>query len=145
MSDVEFIDGMVPHHQSAATMADMELQRGSRADVKQLAQNIKDSQTAEIATMKSIRQQLTGSTDTPPMNDPHMMSDMNAMMQLSGADLDATFLEDMIPHHSLAISMAHRAMPNLQRSDLKMLASSIYDAQAKEIGEMESMRGEETP
>ena len=50
--DVAFICGMLPHHQGAIDMAKAELQYGDDPWAKQLAQNIIDAQTKEIAEMK---------------------------------------------------------------------------------------------
>lgn len=137
--DVQFIDGMVPHHQGAVMMADMIVQRGQRADLRAMAQQMKDSQNQEIAMMRSARQAIAGSTDTPPMSDPHMLSDMMLLSQQSGAQLDTMFMEHMIPHHAGAIIMAHRALPNLKLADMHALAAHIVDAQALEIGELQRM------
>lgn len=38
--DVQFIDGMVPHHEGAVLMADMILLRSQRSELKAMAQQI---------------------------------------------------------------------------------------------------------
>lgn len=138
-NDVQFIDGMIPHHQGAVMMADHILERGQSSELKAMAQRMKTSQNQEIERMRAARQALTGSGDTPPMNDPHMIADMMRMMQLSGDTLDRAFLQDMIPHHAGALIMSHRALPNLQRPDMQELANQILDSQAREIGELNKM------
>ena len=139
-TDVQFIDMMVPHHQMATMMAEQVLARGSRADVKAFAQKAKDDQTREVAQMKAIRSEIAGSDAVPPPPpDPHMDTEMAMMMQMSGAELDHMFLEDMIPHHAGAISVAHRAKNSLQRGDMKELAKMIFDMQSKEIWELHAM------
>jgi uncharacterized protein (DUF305 family) len=139
-NDLAFIDFFVPHHQAAIEMATMELERGARADVKAMAQQIETAQMAEIAKMRDARQQLAGSADSPPLPpDPHMVADMAAMMTLSGAALDQRFLLDMIPHHAAGLPPAHRGRPHLQRADLRQMALDIFSAQAREIGEMKKM------
>ena len=50
--DVAFVCGMIPHHQGAIDMAKAELQYGDDPWVKQMAQNVIDAQTKEIAAMK---------------------------------------------------------------------------------------------
>lgn len=136
-SDVQFIDAIVPHHQMAAQMADIELQKGTRAEVKAMAQMMKDMQTQEIAVLQGARQALTGSSVVPtPPADPHMEADHMALQAASGADVDRLFLEHMIPHHAEGISIAHRALPNLQRAEVRQIATNIVSSQAKEIGDM---------
>lgn len=141
-SDVEYIDAIVPHHEMALHMAEMEIAKGTRADVKALATRIRDAQTAEIATLKEARRQLTGQAEIPPPpTDPHMERDMNLMMSATGAEVDMMFLDDMIPHHAEGISIAHRALPSLDRTDVRQNAEDVISTQAAEIGEMEGMRG----
>jgi uncharacterized protein (DUF305 family) len=138
-NDVEFIDAMVPHHEMAVMMADMELAKGSDARVKEMAQTMKDAQTTEIAELKATRKRLTGSDEVPEMHDPHMDEDMDAMMGAQGAALDRMFLEHMVPHHAGAIQMAHNALPNLKEANLKEMADMIVDSQSEEIGMIHDM------
>ncbi|MGV3615141.1 MAG: DUF305 domain-containing protein [Fimbriimonas sp.] len=141
LSDVEYIDAIVPHHEMALHMAEMEVAKGTRADVKALATRIRDAQTAEIAMLEEARRQLTGQAEVPPPPaDPHMERDMNLMMSATGAEVDQMFLDDMIPHHAEGISIAHRALPNLDRTDVRQNAENVVSNQAAEIGEMEGMR-----
>ncbi|WP_194410996.1 DUF305 domain-containing protein [Microbacterium cremeum] len=53
-----FLEQMIVHHEGAIEMAQAEIDRGQNADVVEMAQNIKDSQTAEIATMQELLAQL---------------------------------------------------------------------------------------
>lgn len=49
--DVAFVCGMIPHHQGAIDMAKAELAHGDDPWVKQMAQQVIDAQTKEIADM----------------------------------------------------------------------------------------------
>lgn len=53
--DLRFIDGMIPHHQGAVTMATEALNKSKRPEIKKLAQEIIASQNAEINQMKQWR------------------------------------------------------------------------------------------
>ena len=50
--DVAFAQGMIPHHQGAIDMANVELQYGTNRDIRQLARQIKDAQAPEIQQMQ---------------------------------------------------------------------------------------------
>ena len=49
--DVDFITGMIPHHQGAVDMAQIILAHGTDPEVRAFAQQIIDAQQAEIAWM----------------------------------------------------------------------------------------------
>ncbi|KOP28013.1 hypothetical protein AMR41_01880 [Hapalosiphon sp. MRB220] len=53
--DLRFINAMIPHHESAITMAKDALNKSKRPEIKKLAQSIIDSQQAEINQMKQWR------------------------------------------------------------------------------------------
>ena len=53
--DLRFINAMIPHHESAITMAQDALSKSKRPEIKKLAQSIIDSQQAEINQMKQWR------------------------------------------------------------------------------------------
>ena len=141
-NDIEFIDGMVPHHEGALMMAQMVLMHGSRAEVKALAKTMSEVQAAEIQRLKSIRVELTGSDDVPGFEDPHMALEMREMEGALGEELDRLFLEHMIPHHAGAIHMAHSALANLKRPDLASMAREMIEDQSEEIGTLRTMLGD---
>jgi len=53
--DREFIDMMVPHHQGAIVMAQLELAKGTNATTKRLARSIIGAQQREIREMNAWR------------------------------------------------------------------------------------------
>lgn len=151
-ADISFATEMIPHHRQAVEMAQIVLDRGTTADVKALAQRIKDAQSPEIAELSgflmafgekvpqngsSMGGMQHGSSD----NGMGMMSDadMSQMMKMSGVELEKMFLTSMIGHHDGAIAMARTELADGSYAPAKALAQKIIDAQAKEITEMRAL------
>jgi uncharacterized protein (DUF305 family) len=148
--DRAFISAMVLHHEAAIEMAQVEVQRGQRAEVKQLAQQIISAQESEIKELQQIAQQdfnFTPSTTLPVttqqgvlMGQPILMDfhqDINDLK--SASDPDTMFVQMMIPHHAMAIVQADTQLMYGSNRRLKTISQSIISAQSYEIGEMEAM------
>ncbi|TVP62046.1 MAG: DUF305 domain-containing protein [Nodularia sp. (in: Bacteria)] len=54
--DLRFINGMIPHHEGAVVMAQDALQKSQRPEMKELAEEIIQTQETEINQMKQWRQ-----------------------------------------------------------------------------------------
>ncbi len=141
-SDVDLIDNLVPHHAMAIEMANIEIAKGTRDDVKQMAMMMKATQQDEIARMEQIRMRVDGSGEVPSMDDPHGETDMAELDAATGADVDTMFLENMIPHHAGAVSVAHRALDNLSDAELRDMAQNTIVMQTREMNKMLDMLGE---
>jgi len=141
--DRSFIEQMIPHHESAVAMAKLAQQKATHAEVKTLADNIITSQTSEINIMKQWYKDWY-KTDVPTITTGHMWGGMTMNSQASSdvlnnaADFDEAFLNEMIPHHQMAVMMANMLDIATNRPEMKKLASDIIAAQTKEIKDMES-------
>jgi uncharacterized protein (DUF305 family) len=139
-NDVEFVDFFVPHHQMAIDMAELVIARGQDPEVRAMAEQMHDTQAMEIERMRSVRASLAGTADSPAVpDDMHMQSDMAMMRSLSGTAVDALFLGDMAQHHAAGIPTAHRAKPHVENAELRSMSDSIFQTQAREIGQMQQM------
>lgn len=139
-----FIEQMIPHHEDAIAMAEIALVKGEHSEIKQLAANIKKSQSEENEKMRSWYKAWYG-TDVPDTGHGGMM--MHGGMMGDGTDVtnlenakpfDKEFIEQMIPHHQMAIMMAGMVQRGSTRPEIIQLAKDIISAQAKEINEMRS-------
>lgn len=164
--DRQFIDSMVPHHESALMMAQMAVTKARLPQVKALARGIISDQQREIAQMKAWRKAWFGSAQVPMSmtNDKGIMMsgmkmsnmkmtmpgtmmglpmkgvmDMGKMNRAKGRNFDKIFLQMMIPHHASAIVMADEARNTSGRSQIRTLARNIIASQAREIGQMQGI------
>jgi len=146
--DAHFIEQMIPHHEDAITMAGLALQKATHQEIKQLAQDINRTQSEEIEQMRAWYKNWYGK-DVPDafLNTGHgmgsgamhmgMMGDATDIEQLKTApDFDKAFIEEMIPHHQMAVMMAQMLEQTTKRSEMKQLAKNIIEAQTKEIDSM---------
>ncbi len=119
-----FIDKMIPHHEGAVAsslivMNDLGI---TESKVRVLAANIVDSQTFEIAKMKSMYAEYLGS-EYPASTTHHTMS---AIDGLKGDVLGRAYATAMITHHEDAIKMS--------KDYIKLVDKFKKDSEVKEEG-----------
>lgn len=149
-ASIDFLTGMIPHHQSAIDMAESYLEYGGEnTQLKQIANQIVESQTNEIAEMNNMIQviQSDGQTDTEKeaaylekyneMFDNHH-TEHNSQMT-PAQDVEEAFAQGMIAHHQMAVDMAVDILEYTDYDSVKTLAQNIIAAQEKEIQEMEEI------
>lgn len=150
-ADVEFAQGMIPHHEQAVEMADIALSPAveAGAKVRNLATQINAAQDPEIQTMTGWlttwgqpMQMDTGAGHAMSSMDGMMSdSEMNTLHTLKGAEFDAMWIKMMIRHHEGAIAMAQKVKANGSNPGVLTLADQVITAQQGEIAEMKSLQG----
>jgi uncharacterized protein (DUF305 family) len=145
-SDERFIDAMVPHHQGAVEMAEVALKNAEHEEIKKLSRNIISTQRAEIEELRSIKKEEFGTSEVPMQMSPSEMESMGMMTDpgelADEQPFDKAFIDAMIPHHESAIEMAQVAYRESDNPQIRTLAESIVDAQAREITQMKEWRQE---
>jgi len=136
-TDVMFVEMMIPHHQQAVVMSDLALERSTNADVRALAQQIRDAQAPEIEQMKTwgaTGEEHMGHTMQGMLTD----SEMSALEAARGAAFDRLFLEGMVQHHEGAIDMAQMILAS-KNTEARTLGENIVSSQTAEIERMRAI------
>jgi uncharacterized protein (DUF305 family) len=129
-TEFDYLTEMVAHHEEAVAAA-RQLERSDRPQMRAFGQSIVASQTAQIDQMKGWLSEWYPGRSTDVDYDP-MMRDLS---RLSGDTLDRVFLQDMIPHHMMAVMMSQQLLVRgvADHDEVNTLAVSIRDDQHDEI------------
>lgn len=149
--DLQFLDTMSAHHESAIEMAQLVEQRSARDALKRMAQKIIADQQREITQMQEWKRQwYEGKAEAINMKMPGMAASMRNMRMdrleaASGDAFDALFLSMMRRHHEGAIVMARTAAAKAGHKELKEFAGRMAEAQKQEAVQMVQWQKEWAP
>lgn len=145
-----FIEQMIPHHEGAIEMAKLAQERSKRSEILKLADTIIQTQSKEIIQMQVWYKNWYG-TEVPVnptvgmgmgrgMMHGGMMGGQTADIESlkNTTNFDDAFLQEMIPHHQMAVMMAQMLLSGTNRPEMKQLAQDIIKAQEMEINQMRS-------
>jgi uncharacterized protein (DUF305 family) len=161
-ADVEFMQGMIMHHQQAVDMVALLRTHGKSPALKSFGEKISISQSDEIGFMMRWLE-ARGKPTTMKMDHSHMsaseMKNMNMLMpgmltpeqmaalaKARGAQFDHLFLTGMIQHHGGALSMVDDLfnIPGAGQDPVLFdFATDIDNTQSAEIKIMRGMLAKE--
>jgi uncharacterized protein (DUF305 family) len=155
-ADVGFLNGMIAHHAQAVLIASWAPSHGASASLQAMCARIVVGQTDEIHLMQqwlrgqnlpvpdvthSMSMKMPGMTMAMM---PGMLTDaqLDALDAARGVDFDRLFLNDMIQHHTGAITMVDQLFATPAAAQVETvfrLASDVYADQTTEIDRMQKM------
>jgi uncharacterized protein (DUF305 family) len=148
-ADVEFMQGMIMHHQQAVDMAALVKDRTNLPSVVTAAGRISASQADE---MKFMRDWLTERSETLEMagvgHAHHSMKGMASPEQMAslaaanGTEFDRQFLTLMIAHHDGALKMVDELLKYPGTAYDPVMAQFIDDVKREQKAEIERMNTE---
>lgn len=144
-AELDFLDGMIPHHRAAVQMAESYLNYAEEdAEFRQLAETIIQTQNEEIRAMETMIEQKKGSIDGDPELEAAYLKEYRDMMNthknhsVNLDSLDGAFAEGMSLHHQMAIDMAQTVIKYAKDKEILRFAGQIIEVQKDEIGQMKN-------
>lgn len=130
-SEFDYLAQMIPHHQEAIAAARVLERDTSRETMRRFAHDIIQTQTAEVEQMQRWLAAWYGGRNSSLAYQP-MMRDLSA---LTGDALDRAFLQDMVPHHRMAVMMSQQLIVSgvVTHREVLPFAATIRDVQQAEI------------
>lgn len=130
-SEFDYLAQMIPHHEEAIVAARLLQQGTARTEMREFAGAIIDTQSAEVAQMRRWLESWYPGRDARVEYRP-MMRDLTG---LRGDALDRAFLDDMIPHHMMAVMMSQQFLGRglADHDAVVPFAGNIRDTQHREI------------
>jgi uncharacterized protein (DUF305 family) len=161
-ADVEFMQGMIMHHQQAVEMTALIASHTANKDLRLLGAKISSSQADEIKFMKrwlaargeAVSIAMPGMPDMDASGKPMPLmpgmltpEQMEALRNAKGAEFDHLFLTGMIQHHNGALIMVKDLFNTAgagQDADLFNFATDADNTQRAEIKIMQAMLEKDT-
>ena len=155
-ADVDFVHGMIAHHQQALEMTALVPERTERDDLPLLAERMDVSQRDEIALMErwlderdvQLPEGDDHATHTGPMPGMLTPDELQALRDTHGPAFDQLLLESMIRHHQGAVVMVETLITGGeggQESEIFQLAQNMEADQQVEISRMLALLAELEP
>lgn len=163
LTDDQFLEHMVPHHQVAVDMSDLLTPITKNPIMKHFCRKISWQQKYEIAMMNSVMNKLPIILDNKTMELNYEKSKLRFYLPIESAARegdcnplffkpdehmehmahmtinDRSYLEHMIPHHQVAVDMCHRLLLHTKSSHMMALCYDIIREQQNEILQMNQM------
>tara|TARA_B110000967_G_scaffold201211_2_gene238155 strand:+ start:349 stop:996 length:648 start_codon:yes stop_codon:yes gene_type:complete len=164
LSEVEYLEHMIPHHQVAIDMSDLLLPKSKNPTILHLCRDITRKQSYEIWEMTMLKNKINGQlTDNsswtvdcyetklekfwPKLSkskdgscNPLFFKPNEHMKMMEDMEInDKSYLEHMIPHHQVAVDMSKRLLLHTNNSYLLDFCRKLITDQQGEIFYMNNL------
>ena len=145
---IDYLNGMIPHHESAVAMAESYLKHGgTEPDLVALAGDVIEVQTKEIEQMQAMVKDLEENEAKNNDMEAAYLEEYQKLfaahheshMSEAAESVDEAFAEGMILHHQMAADMSKIILEYTDQKDVKELAQNIIDVQEQEIDQMQDI------
>ncbi len=157
--DLFYIDMMIPHHASVIALAEVARYELTHPELIAMAEAILATQGDEIAQLQEWRDAwypdaeqvsmeammtMPGLEDAMIGMDEQMSSTWQIQTFCAAEDFDLAFIDQVIPHHQMAIDTSIVAPDMAEHEELKELAAAVVAGQQAEIETLNRIRAELT-
>jgi uncharacterized protein (DUF305 family) len=129
-----FLVDMVGHHAMAVDMAEMAKEKATHQELKDLADDIIRTQTAEMDRMRNWLRVWYGRTVDEDMGHDE---DMQMLEEASGPEFEVLFISMMSVHHTQAIERSTAVRRSRLHGKVRRLTRDIVRTQEQEIGQLQ--------
>jgi uncharacterized protein (DUF305 family) len=143
--EINFLTGMIPHHQMAIDMSRLALKYANDPQVTNLAHRIITEQMPEIKRMNHYLA-VDGVANYRPGKASNEVADLKMLGSQRGTAFDRAFLTMMTDHHMMAIEGndmgmvgAREAQTRAAQVGIRTLAGNIVATQTREISEIQGI------
>lgn len=154
---LDFLYGMIPHHEAAIAMAESALKYGAvDEEVVKIAENVIRVQTQENEEMAQLIKDLEVNPNIDEKKEKKYLKEYNKMFgdsmshgssshgfssndSMEPSSVDEAFTAGMITHHQMAIDMSEAILDYTDNTDIKEMAEGIVEVQKEEIKQMEAL------
>lgn len=163
--DQLYIDMMIPHHRSIVALATVALPELTDPRLVEIAENIIDTQRAEVERLMNLREEWYGSAEPAAMDTMYMEQTLEAMPSIDASmevmqhlmspewevatfcasdNPDLAFIEQAIPHHQMAVNASKDAVEKAVHPELVEIAQDVIESQQAQIDTLQTIRAEFT-
>lgn len=133
-----FMRQMIDHHAAAIAMAQLCRPAGAQQRLQDVCDAIIAAQQKEVADLVGWLQAWYGQAYAAA---PDAAAQAQPLRNLRGAAFERRFMEMMIEHHSMAVTMAQEALARAEHAELLTLARNIIRTQTAEIAQFQAWLG----
>lgn len=140
--DHDFAIMMKRHHQGAIDMSNIEISKGTNAEMKQVAQKTIEDSQKDINDLNNFlgSNQPTKKSDFGQKQMDKMMKSMNMDMEMGG-DTDKEFAMMMSMHHQHGIDMARDYLKVATAEETKKVANNTIKSNSEGIKKLKALSG----
>jgi len=145
--DHDFAIMMKRHHQGAIDMSNIEISKGTNAEIKQVAQKTIDDSQKDINDLNNFlgSNQPTKKSDFGKKEMDKMMKSMNKDMNMEpGGDTDKEFAMMMSMHHQHGIDMARDYLKVGTAEETKKVANNTIKSNSDGLKKLKALAGNAT-